>query len=387
MIDEKINKITAKQSGAKRCQPLGKIRVKKIGSNYLPTGLGALLLVSLVLLGGCDSAKESYSSEDSSAEAASEPAMEASAPDAAAPAPTVEQLTNTSEATLGSEIADTQIAGKEFVINAEAKFKVEDVVDTTHKVDELTQKYGGFSAASQIESIEGDTQYFRQGDKRVALTTYHRQATMTVRIPKPKVNDFLRDVQQQVLFLASQNFSAQDVTLDLYRQQLEQQLNSDKMAELSAQRLDPSNEKTQASNLDSINATYLARQQQELASLQKMDIADKVKYSTIALQFTQPDSVYKEVTQSIDAVLEEEGPSFGQQAKAALLQGWESIQTAILWLISTWWFWVVLGALYLLYRMLRKGLQAMMTSLRRRQLRSRNDMRQRSKENQEDNLQ
>lgn len=324
------------------------------------------LTLSLLLLNGCDSNKQSAyedtaSTEESADYASDEAATAESEPSAAAviesgAAPIklkVENQAGDSEQELGSQVADIQIVGKELLITANANFKVEDVVKSTDVIENLTRQQGGYVALSKTTNVESDSRTFVKGEQNVTLTTYYRQAKMTVRIPREKVSGFLKQVQQQVAFLNEQQFTAQDVTLDIYRQQLAAKLNSDMANELAQQRLDSKNNKDQDSNVDTITATYAARQQQEYAQLEKMDIADKVKYSTIDLTFIQPNSTYKETTQNLDIIIDAERPSFSAQVSEAFKDGWEMLRAVALGLIQLWWLLVLFGVFYLIYRLIK----------------------------------
>ena len=254
---------------------------------------------------------------------------------------------------LNSQATDIKIAGKTLLITTGADFKVEDVVESRSAIENLTYQQGGYVASSSISNRERDSRRFVQGDKDVVLTTYYRQAEMTVRIPRQNVNKFLKQMQQQVAFLNEQTFSAQDVTLDIYREQLASKLNSDMAQELSQERLNSNNDKEQTSNVEAISATYAARQQQEYAKLEQLNIADRVKYSTINLTFTQPDISYKETTQNIDLLIEAERPNFGSQVGQALKEGWETLRDVAINLIRMWWLVVILGFFYGIYRLIK----------------------------------
>lgn len=277
----------------------------------------------------------------------------------------VENLADDSEQTLGSQATDIEIAGKKLLIRARANFKVADVVKSSSAIESLTRQQGGYIALSNITNIENGRRTFTKGAQDITLTTYHRQATMTVRIPKAKVTEFLKQVQQQVAFLKEQEFSTQDVTLDIYREQLAAKLNSNMASELSQQRLDSSNDKDQGSNVSAITATYAARQQQQYAQLQQMDIADKIKYSTIDLTFMQPASSYKEVSQNLEVLIEAERPSFGAQVSDALKTGWETLKTVVIRTIGLWWFIVIVGIFYLLYRFMKMSYRQLVTYRKR----------------------
>ena len=322
-----------------------------------------IMLGSVLLIGGCDSSSEyaESSADMESVQSATEEVvnsemagiMSDAAVDNASNGLEVANLSSTSEQTLGSQAADIKIAGKALLITASADFKVEDVVKTSDAIESLTRQQAGYVALSNISNHPRDSRTFVQGNKNITLTTYTRQADMTVRIPRANISKFLAQLQQQVAFLNGQQFSAQDVTLDIYREQLASQLNSDMASELSQERLNSKNDKDQGSNVDAITATYAARRQQELAKLEQLAIADKVQYSTINLTFMQPDISYKETTQNLDVLLDAEQPSFSSQVSQAFKDGWEILRAVALGLIQLWWLLVLGGIFYLIYRMIK----------------------------------
>ena len=322
-----------------------------------------IMLGSVLLIVGCDSSSEyaESSADMESVQSATEEVadsemvgiMSDAAVDNASNGLEVANLSSTSEQTLGSQAADIKIAGKALLITASADFKVEDVVKTSDAIESLTRQQAGYVALSNISNHPRDSRTFVQGNKNITITTYTRQADMTVRIPRANVSKFLAQLQQQVAFLNGQQFSAQDVTLDIYREQLASQLNSDMASELSQERLNSKNDKDQGSNVDAITATYAARRQQELAKLEQLAIADKVQYSTINLTFMQPDISYKETTQNLDVLLDAEQPSFSSQVSQAFKDGWEILRSVALGLIQLWWLLVLGGIFYLIYRMIK----------------------------------
>ena len=322
-----------------------------------------IMLGSVLLIGGCDSSSEyaESSADMESVQSATEEVvnsemagiMSDAAVDNASNGLEVANLSSTSEQTLGSQAADIKIAGKALLITASADFKVEDVVKTSDAIESLTRQQAGYVALSNISNHPRDSRTFVKGNKNITITTYTRQADMTVRIPRANVSKFLAQLQQQVAFLNGQQFSAQDVTLDIYREQLASQLNSDMASELSQERLNSKNDKDQGSNVDAITATYAARRQQELAKLEQLAIADKVQYSTINLTFMQPDISYKETTQNLDVLLDAEQPSFSSQVSQAFKDGWEILRSVALGLIQLWWLLVLGGIFYLIYRMIK----------------------------------
>ena len=266
---------------------------------------------------------------------------------------TIENLSATSQQTLSSQAADSNITGKKLLVTASVTFKAEDVIKSSAAIETLAYQQGGYVASKTISNRERDSRFFVEGDKSITVISYDREAEMVVRIPKAHVNKFLTQLQQQVTFLTEQSFTAQDVTLDIYREQLASNLNSELASELNKQRLESRDGADQSSNVEAITATYTARQQQEYAQLEQMNIADRVKYSTITLSFTQPDISYKETMQNLDLIIKAERPSFGSQVSEAFKQGWDILRDVTITLIKSWWLIVLAGIFYVLYRMIK----------------------------------
>ena len=314
--------------------------------------IGSALLVTL--LTGCDASQEHSAMQDSYEDTATEEVQAVADLDMAAEeSSSVTEVGGSSEMTLGNQSVNQVVAGKTLMVNVRADFKVKDVVNSSIAIEKLTQQQRGYVAESVIGNVVQGSKEYEADGKNIRLTNYYRQATMTVRVPKENVDTFLTTLRKEVVFLNEQAFTAKDVTLDIYREQLAAQLHTDISAEMAEQQLDNENPKTQRGNVSTIDRTYNARARANYAKLQRMEIEDKVKYSTIELQFSQPISSYKEVIPSMAQLIIDERPSFGKQLSNALYTGWETLRTALLVLAESWWLLVFLGILYLIYRVLK----------------------------------
>ncbi len=238
---------------------------------------------------------------------------------------------------LASKAVNQQVADKKFVVNAKAVFTVNDVVESVNKIEELTKENQGFVEVSRIENGLISEEDIVRSDTIIRLSRYIRSAEMTVRIPKENVSEFLKQLQKQVKFLQESEFSAKDVTLDIYREQLASKISSEEVAELEKQRLDAQKAKQQESNVETINKTYQAKTKQALAELEKKAIEDKIKYSTIKLSFAQPENIYQKTLTNTQQLANSYQPSFQEQLQESLQVGWLSFQTVILKLVKGWW--------------------------------------------------
>ncbi len=238
---------------------------------------------------------------------------------------------------LESKAVNQQVANKNFVVNARAEFTVTDVVESVNKIEELTKENQGFIEASRIDNNLISNEDIVRSDTIIRLSRYVRTAEMTVRIPKENVSKFLKQLQKQVKFLQASEFSAKDVTLDMYRQQLESSISAEKVTELEKERLNAKKAKEQNSNVETIDKTSEAKTQKALAELEEKAIKDKIKYSTIKLSFSQPESIYQKTLTNTQQLVNSYEPSFQVQLLESLQAGWLAFKEVILQLVKGWW--------------------------------------------------
>lgn len=226
--------------------------------------------------------------------------------------------------------------GRQLVVEADIAFKTENTRQTVAEVEKLTLQYGGFIEKSGIFASVSDEQTYPQQDGvLLVIRRYGQTSDMTVRLPKDKTADFLRDMQKHIVFLQEQNFSAADVALDLRRAALE----AARQREL-AERLQntaDSSEKSDKSGTSDVQVRQSdARAQQEYAELQRAYWQDKVDFATVRLRFEQPEAVFRYTRPDSDAEARQYAPSFWQSVGVMLKQGWVGFLRGILFLFALW---------------------------------------------------
>lgn len=106
---------------------------------------------------------------------------------------------------------------------------------------------------------------------------------MAVRIPKANVGEFLKGVQGQVVFLDGQEFNATDVALDLQRNALHAQIETERQAELGE--LDATKTDDLADKSTHVGEMTDSKYRQTLAELDRKALSEQVAFSTITLAF------------------------------------------------------------------------------------------------------
>lgn len=277
-----------------------------------------------------------------------------------ASSPMAEVAGDSTEPTLQSHITDqheqAHLADRQFIINANADFSVQDVVKSMETLETLTLRMGGYVQKSHVYNQTTDTQSYPIGNEQLkVLTQFVRHGQMIVRIPKANVGEFLKGVQGQVVFLESQSFSTTDVALDLQREKLHAQIETQKqakLAELSATNTDDLADKS-AHVDDIISSKY----RQALAELDRQALAEQVAFSTIELNFHQNPEIFESVMPNTHAhITKDQRHNFGHQFRQNLGHGWQYFLQFILWLANLWAFVAGVVVLVVFYKKVFKPL-------------------------------
>lgn len=260
------------------------------------------------------------------------------------------------QSAVASQSEQAHLADKKFVVNVNSRFSVKDVVATAETLENLTVQMGGYVQSSQIFHETNHVKTYPIGDGKLkTLTEFVRHGELIVRVPQRQVSEFLKGVQGQVVFLDNQEFTAQDVALDLQRQALNAQIEAQKqakLAELSATKTDDLSDKS-AHVDDIISSKY----RQALAELDRREIAEKVVFSTILLNFRQNPEIFENIMPDTSAYIDNDNrANFGHKLRQNLLDGWLIFLECILWLANFWAFIVGVMVFTLLWKKVLKPL-------------------------------
>ena len=303
---------------------------------YKPT----LPLYALLILSACSQPPERSFSESDIVSATTEQAI------------TQDSSLLNSQTTTQDEQA--HLADKQFIVNVKVHFGTTDVVKTAKTLEDLTLSTGGYLQKVQIFNESTDKHSYPIGDGKIkTLTHFVRQGQMTVRIPKERVNEFLNSVQEQVVFLHEQEYTAKDVALDLQRELLHAQIEAQKQADLA--RLNPTKADDLADKSAHIDSIAQSKYRQALAELDKKALSEQVAFSTISLNFYQNPQIFEQTMPDTNAYISKDNrANFGYRFSQSLYTGWGYFLDFLLWLSSLWAFLLGSVAFILFYKGFRK---------------------------------
>jgi len=253
-----------------------------------------------------------------------------------------------SEKSLSSSAAVENNDGKhKFVRTAEIRFKVRNVAQSTGKVEDAVSKAGGFVVTTDLKSAVNETRDVKKSqDSIVRTTVYTVHNDMVIRVPNYNLDATLKNISKEVGYLDYRIIKAEDVNLQLKASELERK----RLAKFS-KRVETAVE-DKGKKLADINETennLLAKQEtSDTALLKKLELEDKIAYSTVALQLYQDEAVKSVTLANLDSANYRTG--FGTKAWDSLKSGWYILESILVVLLNLWPFLIIGGLAYFTWK-------------------------------------
>jgi len=230
-------------------------------------------------------------------------------------------------------VAADSVSSKQpkLIKTADMRFKVKNVEQTSESIASLTTKYNGMVTHHDMNAENEQTSDTRlSNDSVMRVSRFNTTATMTVKIPSDKIEEFLDAVSHMSVYVNVRRMDIEDKSLDYLASQMK--LNSRK--ELVSQQ--------KAGRVVFKNADAVLDLKDGLVDEQinNRKIDDEVKYSVISLDFYQSNTISKEIIVNDDP--ESYKLPFGNRLLIAFSDGW-SIFKELLILLADMWVFIVGG--------------------------------------------
>ena len=241
-----------------------------------------------------------------------------------------------------SSIATMKVKDKQFIKTADINMEVKDVYEATVSIEKSTQDLGGFVTHSNLKSTVVSEDTYNTSDKEAVLVKkYQTENTMQLRIPTDKLGQLLTLINDKKLFLNARIINAEDVTADIQYAGLETQRNKkpgDQIAQMNIHK-----DKVNMSN-DNIKE---GNQQQ----LESMNIADRMKYSTVYLYIKEPKIRTAEIAvANAESIDDKYKFNFLYNAKSAFVGGFYLIERMFVGLLAIWPIVIIAAVAFYFYR-------------------------------------
>jgi len=299
-----------------------------------------LVVFSLFILFGCEQ-YAGYESNEYATENEGEPALDSA-------------ILN-SEIPLSSTAATYQDPERKFVRKADLSMEVENVYQSTTRIEKKVAESSGFVTESQLYSRVLSKEVFEiNADSAREVKKYSVQNTMTVRIPQQELGNFLHSLGEEMKFLHHRNISAEDVSLNFV------------MAELEKNRLDKTSEKldeiSKASGKipDKQSVVSSSDEKHSEINFQKIStlkLKDEVAFSTVTLLLAEKEKISETVVANLKNHDSRYRPGFWYSAGKSVEKGFYFFQSACLVLLYVWPVWLILLIVFFGIKFYRKKIR------------------------------
>lgn len=242
-----------------------------------------------------------------------------------------------SENSTQTEIADQissvdTIAIPKIIKTGDMQFRVRDVQQTKEKLSSTIKNQGGSVVEFSINSsIQKSDKVKYTLDSLKEITSYRKEGLLVAKIPSDKLDEFTNTVVRMAVFVDHQTMKMDDQGITYLANKLKAQNRAEVLKTIKE------TAKRKGNNVETslyIKDDYIDKK------IENMNIDDRVKFSTITLNFYQ-DNTVKTIIVGNDNLYDYR-PGFFQRLGLNLVDGWVYFKEFIL-AISHLWMLAVIG--------------------------------------------
>lgn len=249
---------------------------------------------------------------------------------------------DTTEA-ISESSADT-VPGDKIIKTADMRFRVKDVQAVKEKLSNSIKEEGGTVAEFNIQSnIMRSEKVKYSTDSLLELTSYRKEGILVAKIPSDRLDDFTNKIAKMAVFIDQQSLKLDDQSMNYLSNTLKNKNRVEAVQQLNKHANKKSNNVETALE---IKDDYVDKK------VENQLIDNKVKYSTITLNFYQDNTVQKLVVGNDD--LYDYRPAFLNRFWLGIQNGWVIFKEFILILTNLWVLILLAGAGYFVFRHYRR---------------------------------
>ncbi len=229
-----------------------------------------------------------------------------------------------------------------FIRKADLKFKVDNVLNSSKKIEDIVTGYGGYISSSEFVSNKNYTQSTQiNKDSILEQTFYTTTNRISLRIPNQKLDTVLRQISDLALFIDFRNLRSDDVKMKLFSNKLAENRYRNYKNKLEAK---AGKVTTRQSQVLSTEENILSKQTSaDEKRIEAYELADQVNYSTINLEAYQSQTVLKQLL-AVQEHVEPYQPSFFSKLRDSVSHGFKILKEFVLGLVSIWGLLLILTA-------------------------------------------
>jgi PBP1b-binding outer membrane lipoprotein LpoB len=183
---------------------------------------------------------------------------------------------------------------RKFIRSADVKFKVKNIQEASNAIEDLVNKYQGFTTTSEIHSNVLNINEVEISEDSILLNkSYEVSSEISIRIPNETFDKTLREIQPLIAFLDNKSVSAEDVSLSFMASELRKNRYA-KFEKRYEKTIDAKGKKL-AETASSEEKLFNHQSNADDNQMLTMQLKDKVNYSSITLHLYQPVTVVQEM--------------------------------------------------------------------------------------------
>ncbi|WP_304196284.1 DUF4349 domain-containing protein [Flavobacterium alvei] len=230
-----------------------------------------------------------------------------------------------------SAAVEPKNSDRKFVRTADIKFKVKNVANSTYAIENTTNKFGGFVTYTNLQSTVSDKQETKiSQDSTLEITKYTVENNITIRVPNIRLDTVIKTIAKQIDFLEYRIIKADDVSLQMLSNQMQQNRSSNQEKRLE-KAIDTKGKKLNEviAAEDNLNTK---NEQNDNAKLENLSLKDQVNFSTLTLQIYQRETIKEEMVANPKTYRQ----GFGSKILDGIISGWYVIEGIIAVIAQLW---------------------------------------------------
>lgn len=230
-----------------------------------------------------------------------------------------------------SAAVEPKNSDRKFVRTADIKFKVKNVANSTYSIENTTNKFGGFVTYTNLQSTVSDKQETKiSQDSTLEITKYTVENNITIRVPNIRLDTVIKTIAKQIDFLEYRIIKADDVSLQMLSNQMQQNRSSNQEKRLE-KAIDTKGKKLNEviAAEDNLNDKS---EQNDNSKLENLSLKDQVNFSTLTLQIYQRETIKEEMVANAKTYRQ----NFGSKILDGIISGWYVIEGIIAVLAQLW---------------------------------------------------
>jgi Domain of unknown function (DUF4349) len=232
---------------------------------------------------------------------------------------------------LSKESADSTAAEK-IIKTADMRFRVKDVQHTKEQLSKTIKAEGGTVAEFSIESTIQETDKVKQStDSLKEITSYRTQGYLVAKVPSDKLDEFTNTIAKMAVFVDNQSMKMDDQSIAYLANKLKAQNRIDAIEKIN---------KVATKKSANVESSLYIKDDYVDKRIENMQIDNRVKFSTITLNFYQDNTVKTMIVANDN--LYDYRPAFINRLWLGIVNGWTIFKEIII-AISNLWMLIVVG--------------------------------------------